>query len=192
MKVSLQYLMFTRPDIAFVVNTVCQFMHSPTYVHFGLIKRILKYLQGTLQFGVTFSLGTMIRLAIPIPANPLLVMLCFLVPIRSLSPPRSKPLSLATLQKPNIEHLHTVLRKSHGLGKSCEKDHIEQNHEKGLAAATKKEGEKRNGTRIEEISWEFFKYMLLLSLVYVPSYVTVYGCGCGIILTTNNDFASLW
>ncbi|KAI5323179.1 hypothetical protein L3X38_032251 [Prunus dulcis] len=43
------------------------------------------------------------------------------------------------------------------------------------AATTKKEGEKRNGTRIEEISWEFFKYTLLLSFVCIPSYVTVYG-----------------
>ncbi|CAL9022062.1 unnamed protein product, partial [Prunus brigantina] len=57
---TLQYLTFTRPDIAFAVNTVCQFMHSPTDVHLGLVKRIIRYLQGTLQFGVNFSPGSMV------------------------------------------------------------------------------------------------------------------------------------
>ncbi|BBN67240.1 hypothetical protein Prudu_20S000300 [Prunus dulcis] len=57
---ALQYLTFTRPDIAFAVNTVCQFMHSPTDVHLSLVKRIIRYLQGTLQFGVTFSPGSMV------------------------------------------------------------------------------------------------------------------------------------
>ncbi|BBH07344.1 hypothetical protein Prudu_019255 [Prunus dulcis] len=46
---ALQYLTFTRPDIAFAVNTVCQFMHI-----------LQMYLQGTLQFGVTFSPGSMV------------------------------------------------------------------------------------------------------------------------------------
>ena len=30
---ALQYLTFTRPDICFVVNIVCQFMHAPTDSH---------------------------------------------------------------------------------------------------------------------------------------------------------------
>ncbi|CAL8077757.1 unnamed protein product [Prunus armeniaca] len=57
---ALQYLTFTRPDIAFAVNTVCQFMHNPTDVHFGFLKRIIRYLQGTLQHGIAFSPGTML------------------------------------------------------------------------------------------------------------------------------------
>ncbi|KAM2715182.1 hypothetical protein EV2_044820 [Malus domestica] len=52
---SLQYLTFTRPDIAFAVNTVCQHMHSPTEVHFGAVKRILRYLHGTMQHGIVYS-----------------------------------------------------------------------------------------------------------------------------------------
>ncbi|KHN23712.1 Retrovirus-related Pol polyprotein from transposon TNT 1-94, partial [Glycine soja] len=44
---SLQYVTITRPDIAYVVNWVCQFMHSPTELHWQATKRILRYLKGT-------------------------------------------------------------------------------------------------------------------------------------------------
>ncbi|KAL5715327.1 hypothetical protein ACHQM5_017160 [Ranunculus cassubicifolius] len=47
----LQYLTFTRPDISYSVNYVCQFMHQPTQFHFQLVKRILRYLQGTIDYG---------------------------------------------------------------------------------------------------------------------------------------------
>lgn len=30
---SLQYLLFTRPDLAFSVNRICQFMHAPCLSH---------------------------------------------------------------------------------------------------------------------------------------------------------------
>lgn len=52
---ALQYLTFTRPDIAYAVNTVCQFMTNPTDVHYAAVKRILRYLQGSLQKGLFFS-----------------------------------------------------------------------------------------------------------------------------------------
>ncbi|XP_070662205.1 uncharacterized protein [Malus domestica] len=42
---ALQYLTFTRPDIAYAVNYACQFMTTPTKAHFCLIKRILRYLK---------------------------------------------------------------------------------------------------------------------------------------------------
>ncbi|XP_026400400.1 uncharacterized protein LOC113296305 [Papaver somniferum] len=46
---SLQYLTFTRPDISYVVQQVCLFMHDPREAHMQSIKRILRYLQGTLD-----------------------------------------------------------------------------------------------------------------------------------------------
>ena len=41
---SLQYLQFTRLDIAFAVNRLSQFMHKPTEDHWQAAKRILRYL----------------------------------------------------------------------------------------------------------------------------------------------------
>lgn len=41
-------LSFTRPDIAYLVNLVCQFLHSPLESDFGVVKRILRYLKGTM------------------------------------------------------------------------------------------------------------------------------------------------
>lgn len=41
--------MKTRPDICFVVNSVCQYMQKPNQHHFQMVKRILRYLKGTLN-----------------------------------------------------------------------------------------------------------------------------------------------
>lgn len=46
---SLQYATITRPDIAFAVNRVCQYMHKPTIIHWQAVKRILRYLKGTID-----------------------------------------------------------------------------------------------------------------------------------------------
>jgi hypothetical protein len=49
---SLQRLTFTRLDIAYVVQRVCLYMHNPREPHLGAMKRILHYLQGTLDLGL--------------------------------------------------------------------------------------------------------------------------------------------
>jgi hypothetical protein len=50
----LQYLTLTRPDISFAVNRVCQFLHSPMNLHMAALKRILRYIQGTLDVRLQF------------------------------------------------------------------------------------------------------------------------------------------
>ncbi|XP_019194752.1 PREDICTED: uncharacterized protein LOC109188562 [Ipomoea nil] len=49
---ALQYLTITRPDLAYAVNRLCQFMHSPTDDHWGIVKRVLRYIKGTLDYGL--------------------------------------------------------------------------------------------------------------------------------------------
>jgi hypothetical protein len=48
----LQYLTFTRPDIAYAVQQVCLHMHDPWESHLTAMKRILRYLRGTPDYGL--------------------------------------------------------------------------------------------------------------------------------------------
>lgn len=52
---ALQYLTITRPDLSYAVNQVSQFLHSPTQDHFQAVKRILRYVKGTLSYGLSFN-----------------------------------------------------------------------------------------------------------------------------------------
>ncbi|KAK4352549.1 hypothetical protein RND71_028067 [Anisodus tanguticus] len=49
---SLQDLTFTRPDIAYAIQQVCLFMHDPRESHFAALKRNIRYVKGTLDFGL--------------------------------------------------------------------------------------------------------------------------------------------
>ncbi|GKB05903.1 ribonuclease H-like domain-containing protein [Tanacetum coccineum] len=49
---SLHYLTFTRPDISYAVQQVCLHMHDPREPHFSALKRILRYVRGTMDYGL--------------------------------------------------------------------------------------------------------------------------------------------
>ncbi|GJQ98231.1 retrovirus-related pol polyprotein from transposon TNT 1-94 [Tanacetum coccineum] len=51
----LNYLIHTRPDIAFPVSYVSRYMQSPTKQHLGAAKRILHYISGTKNFGIWYT-----------------------------------------------------------------------------------------------------------------------------------------
>jgi histone deacetylase 1/2 len=54
----LQYLTMTRPDLSFVVNKVCQYLHEPRTPHMSAVKDILRYVRYTIDSGLQFSSTT--------------------------------------------------------------------------------------------------------------------------------------
>jgi hypothetical protein len=56
---ALQYCTLTRPDIAYSVNQLCQFLHAPTTVHLTTAKHVLRYLKGTVTFGLHYTKGSL-------------------------------------------------------------------------------------------------------------------------------------
>ncbi|XP_074336197.1 secreted RxLR effector protein 161-like [Apium graveolens] len=49
--------MNTRPDIAYSVGVISRFMERPTVTHLTAGKRILRYVKGTLNFGLIYTKG---------------------------------------------------------------------------------------------------------------------------------------
>ena len=52
---SLIYLIVTRPDLSFIVILISIFMSTPKVQHWKLAKRVLRYVKGTLDFGILYS-----------------------------------------------------------------------------------------------------------------------------------------
>ena len=50
----LRYLVHTRPDIAFAVGYVSRFMEDPREDHWATVKRLLRYVKGTMDQGIIF------------------------------------------------------------------------------------------------------------------------------------------
>lgn len=49
---ALQYVTLTRPEIAFSVNKLCQFLSCPLESHWRVVKRVIRYLSGTINHGL--------------------------------------------------------------------------------------------------------------------------------------------
>jgi len=56
---SLMYLMIaTRPDLAFVVSVLSRYMEKPQQQHWNGVKRVLKYVKGTIPYGISFIIDS--------------------------------------------------------------------------------------------------------------------------------------
>lgn len=66
---ALQYRTFTRPDISYAVQQVCLFMHDPREARWQALKCILRYLQGTIDYGIHFQPSTLTQLVAYFDAN---------------------------------------------------------------------------------------------------------------------------
>lgn len=61
---SLTYLTNTRPDLKFVVSLLSRYMSRPTKLHFHAVKRVLRYLKGTLDYGIWYKRGSAAELKV--------------------------------------------------------------------------------------------------------------------------------
>jgi len=52
---NLLYLIATRPKIMYASSLLFRFMNNPSQLHFGTVKRVLRYIKGTLNFGIKFG-----------------------------------------------------------------------------------------------------------------------------------------
>lgn len=60
---SLMYLtVATRPDISFAVGLACRYLNRPNENHVNLVKRIFKYIKGTINFGIRFKSNAALNL----------------------------------------------------------------------------------------------------------------------------------
>lgn len=55
---ALQYLTFTRPDIAYAVQQICLHMHDP------VMKRIIRYVRGKADYGLQLHPSSPIELVV--------------------------------------------------------------------------------------------------------------------------------
>jgi hypothetical protein len=49
------YLTNTRPNICFAVNTLSQFLVEPRHVHLVTAKHVMRYLKGTIDYGLSYD-----------------------------------------------------------------------------------------------------------------------------------------
>jgi hypothetical protein len=59
---SLMFLVNTKPDICFALNTLSQDMVEPRHVHWIATKHVLRYLHGTIAYGLRYVLDGEVKL----------------------------------------------------------------------------------------------------------------------------------
>ena len=54
---SLIYLTLTRPNISFTVGVVSRYIQNPKKSHLEAVRRILRYIKSTINFGLLYKKG---------------------------------------------------------------------------------------------------------------------------------------
>ena len=49
------YMMNTRSDICFAMNTLSQYLVEPRHVHPVATKHVMRYLKGTVDYGLSYN-----------------------------------------------------------------------------------------------------------------------------------------
>nr|GFA21490.1 ribonuclease H-like domain-containing protein [Tanacetum cinerariifolium] len=60
---ALQYLTFTRPDLSYAIQQVFLYMHDHRDPHFTALKRIIRYVRGTLDYGLQLHVSSTTQLS---------------------------------------------------------------------------------------------------------------------------------
>lgn len=66
---TLRYLIFTRPNIAYVVHQVCIYMHDPQETHLSAVKQIVQYLQGIVDYRLNLRCSSTHELVVYMTLN---------------------------------------------------------------------------------------------------------------------------
>jgi hypothetical protein len=61
---ALQYLTFTRPDLIYAVQQICLHMHDPRESHLAALKLLLRYVRGTVDFGLVLHRSSSAELVV--------------------------------------------------------------------------------------------------------------------------------
>ncbi|GJU78356.1 ribonuclease H-like domain-containing protein [Tanacetum coccineum] len=61
---ALQYITFTRSGLSYAVQQACLHMHDPHDPHFTALKRILRYVRGTLNYGLQLHASSTTQLTV--------------------------------------------------------------------------------------------------------------------------------
>eukprot|EP00253_Pinus_taeda_P003369 PITA_03369 len=59
---SLLYLTHSKPNLSYAVGAVSRYMQEPHELHWNAAKRILRYVQGTITFGIHYAAGSALNL----------------------------------------------------------------------------------------------------------------------------------
>ncbi|XP_052489893.1 secreted RxLR effector protein 161-like [Gossypium raimondii] len=60
---SLIYLTLTRPDISYIIGVVSQYIQNPKKQHLEAVQRVLRYVKGTLDYGLLYKKCEVCKLA---------------------------------------------------------------------------------------------------------------------------------